>query len=191
MKKTILSSLLAIAAAAPIASYAVNGTITFQGNVTGQTCVINGGTPSFTVLMDTVPTSALARDGEPADIKNNSIKFTLTGCTQNGATPAANGAVRVRFEGGSTVNPVTKRLINTTGAAFATNVEVGLINTDYSDIQIGGDQTAGNPYVPITGDAASGNGTATLFYGTKYVATSGPAGKGKVTTTVQYSLDFQ
>jgi len=194
MKKIILSSLLAIAAA-PAISQAANGTITFNGNVTGQTCNIsgNGGSKDFTVTLDSVPTSALAADGQTANVRNDTIRFVLTGCTGNGATPAANGAVRVRFEGGSTVSPTTHRLINTVGANFAQRVEIGLINSDFSDIQIGGAQTAGNPYIPITGDtsATPSTGTATVVYGTKYVATGGAASRGQVVTTVQYSLDFQ
>ncbi|MFJ9452758.1 MULTISPECIES: fimbrial protein [unclassified Herbaspirillum] len=194
MKKIILSSLLVIAAA-PVLSQAADGTITFNGNVTGQTCSIsgNGGTKDFTVKLDSAPTSALAGKGQTAVVRNDTIRFVLTGCTNNGATPAANGAVRVRFDGGPTVNPTTHRLINTTGANFATNVEIGLINSDFSDINIGGDQnTGGNPYIPITGDtsATPSTGTATVVYGTKYVAT-GIATRGQVVTTVQYSLDFQ
>lgn len=195
MKKTIISSLLAIAAAAPIASYAADGTITFNGMVTGQTCTItgNGMGKDFAVTLDNVPTSALATDGQPANVRNDTITFVLTNCANNGATPAANGAVRVRFEGGPTVDPVTHRLINTTGANFAQRVQVGLINSDFSDIQIGGAQTTGNPYKAITGDtsATPSTGTATVVYGTKYVATGGAATKGQVRTTVQYSLDFQ
>lgn len=188
MKKIILSSLLVIAAA-PAISQAADGTITFNGNITGQTCVINNGAKDFTVNMQTVPTSALAADGQVADVVSDSIKITLTGCTQNGATPAANGAVRARFEAGPNVDSVTRRLRNASGTA--TNVQVGLINSNGSDIAVGAaDQSAGNPYVSITG-ATAGTGTATLVYGHKYVATGGAARAGTVVTSVQYSLDFQ
>lgn len=186
MKKTILSSLLAVAAAAPIASQAANGTITFNGTVTAQTCAINGGTPDFTIPLGNVPTSALASDGQIAGAVNNSIIMNLTGCTQNGATPAANGAVRARFEAGPTVDAVTRRLIN---GGTATRVQVG-VTRGGGDIAIGAaDQSANNAFVPIVG--AANSGTATITYGHKLVATGGAATAGTVQTSVQYSLDFQ
>jgi len=187
MKKIILSSLLAVAAA-PIASQAANGTITFVGSVTPQTCTINGGSPDFTVNMPKVPTSALSAAGQVAGQQLDSIKIILTNCSQNGAAPAANGAVRAFFEGGSTVDITTHRLKNATGTA--TNVQVGLVNSDGTDIAVGSAAGAQNTaYVPLVG--AAGAAGATLVYGSKYVATGGAATAGTVLTTVQYSLDFQ
>jgi major type 1 subunit fimbrin (pilin) len=186
MKKIILSSLLAVAAAAPIASQAANGTITFNGAVTAQTCTINGGTPDFTVNMPKVPTSALAAAGQTAGAVPDSIRIVLTNCSQNGATPAANGAVRAFFEGGPTVDIATRRLKNATGTA--TNVQVGVINSDGTDVAVGA-ASQNTQYVPLVG--AAGAASATLLYGSKYVATGGAATAGTVITTVQYSLDFQ
>ncbi|WP_016836372.1 fimbrial protein [Herbaspirillum lusitanum] len=184
MKKIILSSLLAVAAA-PAVSQAADGTITFNGTITAQTCTINGGTPSFAVNMPRVPTTALAAAGQTAGVVNDSIRITLTGCSQNGASPAANGAVRAFFEGGPTVDATTRRLRNSTGTA--TNVQVGLINQDGTDVAVGA-ASQNTQYVPLAG--AAGSGAATLVYGSKYVAT-GAATAGTVITSVQYSLDFQ
>jgi len=180
MKKTIISSLLAIAAAAPIASYAVDGTITFTGQITGQTCTINGGTGDVTVTMPKVSTSALNAAGQKAGTDLQSIRLNLTACTP------ASGAVRAFFEGGSTVNLTTHHLRNATGAGRATLVEVAVLNTDGSEVTLGAGAGAQNvAYVPI-----SAAGTANLVYGSQYVAT-GVATQGTVSTTVQYSLDFQ
>ena len=180
MKKIILSSLLAVAAAAPIASQAADGTITFNGNITSQTCTINGGTGDVTVTMPKISTSALNGAGQKAGTDLQSIKLNLTACSP------ATGAVRAFFEGGSTVNLTTHHLKNATGAGRATLVEVAVLNTDGSDVILGAGFGAQNvAYVPI-----SAAGTAQLVYGSQYVAT-GVATQGTVNTTVQYSLDFQ
>lgn len=197
MKKIVLSSLLAIAAV-PVISQAATGTITFTGNVTAQTCQVTGNTSAasdFTITMPNVSTSLLARDGQVASSNNNGIMLKLTGCSRK--TASSDGAVRARFESGTNVDAATKRLKNT---GTATNVQVGLVNPDGSDIQIGtSDQSAGNPWVNITGGSYNtatpavdqNTGTATLQYGYKYVATGGAAGAGTVVSTVQYSIDFQ
>lgn len=177
MKKTILSSLLAIAAVAPIASQAADGTITFNGTITGQTCTINGSTPNFTVNMPKVPTTALAASGQTAGAVADSIKINLTGCN-----PSSGGA-RAFFESGPTVDATTRRLKNATGAGNATNVQVGVTNPDGSDVAIGA-AAQNTTFVPIT------SGAATLVYGSKYVATAA-ATAGAVNTSVQYSIEYQ
>jgi len=180
MKKIILSSLLTVAAAAPIASQAADGTITFNGNITGQTCVINGGSGDIAVTMPKVSTSALNAAGQKAGTDLQSIKINLTACSP------ATGAVRAFFEGGPTVNLSTHHLKNATGAGRSTNVEVAVLNTDGSDVILGAGANAQNTqYVTI-----SAAGAATLVYGSQYVATAA-ATAGSVNTTVQYSLDFQ
>ncbi len=179
MKKTILSSLLLVVAVAPIAAQAADGTITFNGNITGQTCTINGNTPNFTVTMPTVSTSALSSAGQQAGIVTDSIKINLTNCN-----PASGGA-RAFFESGPTVDAATRRLTNATGAGFATNVQVGVINSDGTDVAVGAAAGAQNTqFVPVT------SGAATLVYGSKYVATAA-ATAGRVNTSVQYSIEYQ
>lgn len=188
MKKIFLSSLLAMAAV-PVISQAASGTITLNGAIGGQTCTVNGNgsnASDFTVPMGNASSALLDTSGKVANAANDTIKLSLTNCSQNGATTPENGAVRARFEAGPTVDPVTHRLIN---SGTATNIQVALINTDGTDIAIGtGDQAGGNAFVPIVGNANAG--TATLQYGHKFVAT-GPVVPGTIVTSVQYSLDFQ
>jgi len=187
MKKTIISSLLAIAAAAPIASYAVDGTITFNGSVTGSTCVINGGgagAGDFTVTMAPVPTSALASAGQTAGNNPAAIRIALTSCNP------ASGNVRAFFEGGATVDPVTHALRNnaasTPTAPAATNVQIRLFDK-ISGTDLNLDAVRGSQFASSV--AISSAGAATLEYGTKYLAT-GAATAGPVRSTIQYTLDF-
>src|ERR1700709_2746003 len=105
MTKSILASLLTIAALAPAAAFASDGTIPFNGAVTAQTCTINGGVPSFTKTLPQVSQTTLNADGKVAGATNFNI--ALTACT-----PASGGA-RVFFESGANVDTTTGRLKNT------------------------------------------------------------------------------
>jgi len=177
MKKIVLSSLLAIAAAAPIASQAADGTITFNGSVIAQTCTINGGTPNLTVALPRVAASNFTAVGSTVGASNSSIKISLTAC------PAALTAARAFFENGATVNSTTRRLIN---SGTATNLEVGLTTPQGVDIAVGAAAGAQNTAsVPIV------SGAADLVYGTKYVSTATTVGAGTVVTNVAYTIDYQ
>lgn len=192
MKKILLSALLAMAAAPVISQAAteVNGNVSMNGSLLPQTCIVsgNGGGADFTVNTGDVSVSELngREAGTVIRTVTNSIQIRLTGCSQNGVIPGANGAVRARFDGTSYLN----RYLFNTGTARGINVS--LINADGSDIAIGAtDQSAGNPYVPITGDI--GAGSTTLVYGHKYVRNfrdDTPA-PGTIRSTVQYTIEFQ
>jgi len=166
------------AASLPTASYAADGTITFTGLITSQTCTIsgNGGGKNFTVTLPTVSTSALAAAGATAG--RTPFNIALTNCTPN------SGNVSTYFEPGATVDTTTGQLLNASGTA--TNVEIGLLNTDSSVITLGAAQASQNSKV-----VALASGAATLKYFAQYVATGGAATAGTVNTTTLYSIVYQ
>lgn len=185
MKKIFLSSLLAMAAV-PVISQAASGTIGFSGSIGEQTCVVNGNGEGsdFVAPLGSALSARLTESGSTERVTNDTIKLTLTQCTQN--TARQNGAVRARFEAGTTVDPTTHRLIN---SGTATNIQVALLNADGSEIAIGASgSSGGGPFVTISGNANAG--AASLQYGHKFVAT-GPVTPGSVNTSVQYSLEFE
>lgn len=176
MKKTVLVSMLSLAALVPVLAQAADGTVNFNGEVVGQTCVINGGTPNLSVTLPKVSTSALATAGATAGTSPNVI-FNLTACSA--------GNVRAFFEAGPNVDQTTGRLKIATGSGQATNVQIGLLNTDGTKVTMGAASGAqGTTYVPISG------GAATLTYMSQYVATAA-ATSGKTTTSVTYSIEYQ
>ena len=80
MNRKLLSVLILAGTAmgAQVAS-AADGTITFNGDITAQTCTIDGagsGANDFLVTLPTVSTSALAADGVSAGRKTFSIALT-------------------------------------------------------------------------------------------------------------------
>jgi major type 1 subunit fimbrin (pilin) len=188
VRTKILAASLVFAAASP-AAFASDGTITINGRLSTQTCTIsgNGGGTNFTVTLPTLGASALGANGTPSGRTPFTIR--LTGCTPN------TGNVGVFFEPGATVDTVTGRLNNTStgipatettpAIAAATNVQVGLLNADMSNITLGVTAAAQAPQ-----QVALAAGAATLQYYAQYVATGGAATAGDVTTTVTYSVVY-
>lgn len=156
-----------------------DGTITITGTVVGQTCKVNGnsfGTPdAITVALPTVLTSNLAAAGTTAGQKQFSIN--ITGCD------AALSTVQTYFSG-SNIDSATGNLSNT---GTAGNVQVQLLNSDSSTIDLSGaDATAQNSEVANL----DGSGNATLQYTAQYIANGGAASAGDVNTSVQFTMVY-
>lgn len=180
MNKQTLS--FALAAAVSVVAFAssvqaADGTIDFTGSVNGQTCTINGGGAgkNFTVALPAVSTSSLAAVGQWAGRTQFSIK--LTDCVPE------SGLVSTRFESGPTVNLGSGSLVVDAGGAK--NVEIGLLNSDYSKIKVGAPEAEQNSQ-----QVSMAAGTATLNYFAQYEAT-GLAEPGAANTRVQYTMIYQ
>ncbi|TXG13235.1 type 1 fimbrial protein [Burkholderia territorii] len=157
---------------------AEDGVANFQGMVEGATCKINGeegNQGSFTVKVGTLPLSAFRNVGEIATKRRYTI--TLTDCTP------PSGRVSVYFEPGPTINQNTGQLINT---GTAQNIELSLLNSDFSKINLAAARGAQNSQQVNIVD-----GSATLVYWGGYVATSLPVIAGTFNTSVTYILDFE
>ena len=161
MNRKLLSVLIlaSTAMAAQVAS-AADGTVTFNGDVTAQTCVINGngsGANDFLVTLPTVSASALGADGVAAG-RSAVFNISLTNCTPN------SGNVHTYFEPGVTTDSGTGNLILDAGGAD--NVQIRLLNgDDFSPIKAGfADASQNSKSVAIT------SGAAVLPYAAEYVA---------------------
>ncbi|AZC23999.1 MULTISPECIES: fimbrial protein [Pseudomonas] len=161
------------------AAFCADGRITFTGNVTAQTCKINGngsGSNDFTVTLPTVSSSALASTGQTAG--RTPFSIALSDCTPK------SGNVHSYFEPGSTVNTATGNLVLNSGGA--SNVEIGVLNNDLTAIKIGAaDASQNSKSVGI-----DGSGSATLPFYAQYVAT-GTATAGAASSSVMYTLVYQ
>ncbi|MCA8435268.1 fimbrial protein [Burkholderia seminalis] len=157
-------------------AFAADGTITFNGQITAQTCTINGngtGSSNFTVTLPTVSTSSLSSAGKTAG--RTPFEISLTNCTPN------SGNVHVYFEPGPTTDLSTGYLSGT----GVTNLELGLLNGDFSQINAGyADANQNSKAVAIN------SGSANLQYYVQYVAVNGASGTGNVTTSVMYTLAY-
>jgi major type 1 subunit fimbrin (pilin) len=190
MKKTFITAALlaafGVAAAAPLAATAADGTINITGTVTSGTCKVTSGTgtpPTITVALPSVQASALTASGQVA--ARTAFNIAVTGCG-SGVTKAT-----TYFEPGPTVDTATGNLLNATGTGAATNVEVQLLNGN------GGTQTAFSPVVLGAAQASENSstytlasGAATLNYYAQYYAT-GAATAGTVNSSVQFTMIYQ
>lgn len=175
---TLAATTLGLAALLSGTAQAADGTITINGEITAQTCQIsgNGGGVDFIVTLPTVSTSALPTAGATAG--RTPFNVALTNCSPN------SGNVAVYFEPSATVDGTTGHLQNTASGG-AENVQVGLLNSDHSDINLGSGEAAQNMQF-----VALDNGAATLSYFAQYVATNA-ATAGSVTTRSMYSIVYQ
>lgn len=174
MKKTILAGLITAAAISPLLANAADGTITFKGEVTANTCTvkINDGAATNTVTLPTVTTGQLAAAGDTA--APTEVRIGLSSCS------TAVSSARAFFEAGPNVTAATNNLKNN---GTATNVEVQLLTPANSAIKIGDTSQRSAAGVTLA------DGAAVMKYSAQYYAT-GASKAGTVDTSVTYSIDY-
>jgi major type 1 subunit fimbrin (pilin) len=173
MKNNILAALIAVAVTSPLMANASDGTITFKGTVTANTCVIkiNDGSASNTVTLASVNAAMLNASGKTA--VPTDVRIGLSACTD--VTSA-----RAFFETGPNVTTDTKNLKNN---GTAQNVEIQLLNPASTAIAIGDTAQRSAAGITLT------DGAAVLAYKAQYYAT-GAATAGTVDTSVTYAIDY-
>jgi len=159
-------------------SYASDGTITINGQLSSATCTVklNNGSSSGTVTLPSVSTTTLPTSGSVAGATN--FALNLSGCT-------AGKTINAYFEAGPTVDTVTGNLLNGTTAGNATNVEVQLLTDASTPISVGSSAQATSKNIVTSGTVTSG----ILNYAAQYYAT-GVTTAGPVSTSVTYSLTY-
>ncbi|WP_454741320.1 fimbrial protein [Cupriavidus necator] len=159
------------------AAHAADGTITFNGSITAQSCAINGngtGSKSFAVTLPTV--SARTLNGPGATAGRTALTIALSNCTPN------TGIVHTHFEAGPTTDLNTGNLILDPDGAD--NVQIGLRTADLSPIKAGFADSAQNSHLVLLT-----NGAATLSYYAEYVATD-VAGTGAANSSMIYTIAY-
>ena len=171
---------MALAAASTSALAVSQGTVTFNGLLTAETCEIEANSVNRQVQLPQVATATLNNAGEAG-----STRFELS--VENCPTGISN--VAAHFEAIGTTGSVdlaTGNLTNqSTDAAAATNVQVRLYNPDGTVLPVGSTGSS----VPIDRPTPTSNGTATMYYAGGYY-TSGGATEGPVYAQVRYTLAY-
>lgn len=178
MKTHLLVLALAIAPAFAFAQSA--NTIKFQGEVTDQTCsvTINGNASTPTVLLPTVPTSALSAAGDTAGLTSFSIG--VSGCT-----PMATAqSIKTVFVG----NQVTSAG-NLGNTGTATNVALQLLDPATPSASFNLGNSAGYAATGLTLGASETS--ASYDYAVRYITETGHATPGSVLGSVQYAVSYQ
>ncbi|WP_454767052.1 fimbrial protein [Cupriavidus campinensis] len=161
---------------ASIANAASQGQVTFNGELTNDTCAIKAGDDNKVITLGKIPTNALTASGRTA----GSQMFTI------GVDNCPTGTTTVTAHWETTnMNPDTGNARNqATGTGAATNVDVQLLDRDgTTPLRLGSRGVA---------VAVSGTGTtrgATLNYGGQYYAT-GATTAGTVTAVARFTLAY-
>ncbi|MDR3427335.1 MULTISPECIES: fimbrial protein [Silvimonas] len=160
-----------IAAAAP-----TSGTITFNGALVADTCVVDAGAGnSFAVTLPSVQTTAFTGVGNAQG--TTPFTIALTGCSVG---------VPVRaFFSGANINGTTGNLTN---LGVATGVEVQMLNSTNAVINLAGADATAQGDTLLTTDAT---GAATLGYSAQYLSTAAAPTAGSVTSNVNYEIVYQ
>jgi len=173
MKKILLASSLIVLGMS--SAFAADGTITINGLVTDNTCVVT--TPEggdLTVTLPTVSQTSLATAGTTAG--RTPFTLGLSNCE-------VGDVVGTYFEPGATVDFATGLLNN---AGDAKNVKVQLVGANNSPIRVLAGPQTNSQFVSV----ANADGSADLNYYAEYYAT-GAAEAGTVNTSVQYTIIYQ
>lgn len=178
MKKlNILGLAISAALCVPMAAMASDGTITFTGELTDQTCTINGGAgKDFNVALPKVSVANLAAAGKTAGATNFSINVTACSASVLGYTAYFEATPNVNLADGKLINPTTA------GAKF---VEIELLNqANMTAINLAkGTGLQGVTPGTFTNPAGTSNFIA------RYYAT-GVSTSGMVNSSITYSLVY-
>jgi major type 1 subunit fimbrin (pilin) len=200
IKRAMLAAGIATAMALPLSSQASDGTITFLGAVTSNTCTVsvNGAGNTTNVTLPTVSMSALTNVAPRTTAAGTFFKMAVSGCT---ATPVNDyGAagppttVQIYFEAGPNVDEATGGLINT--AVGGSNVEVNLYNATSATVvgpQVMPGTSTGQPSTQLLATLATTTGTQWFYagYSTAALAALTVGSAGAVSTSITYSLIYQ
>lgn len=200
MNKTLLCAALAavcgFVALAPRPAMAVDGTITFNGEITDTTCTITGGGSAtgmgnITVTLPTVSVAALQNAGSTAG--DSPFQLILGGganCTngktaslwvETSQTPALDSATGALRNTGGSAAEVEVRVVNPANNQ-PINLSINNVVTNGASVVSGSNQPAAT---------ISGN-TATLNYLAQYLnpTTAGAVTAGTVSTYLTYSMQY-
>lgn len=174
MKKVQLGlAIIGLGLASSTVFAAPDGTVTVTGKIVDQTCTVGGTSGDYTVVLPTVAKSSLAT----VATTNGDTKFTinLTAC------PVGNVGV---YYDNTNPNTNTAGRLNNTGSA--TNVNIQLLNSAKTIIDLSKDRTGQNI---VTSNVATANGSASLDFYARYYAT-GATTAGNVSTTATYYVVY-
>jgi major type 1 subunit fimbrin (pilin) len=196
IKRAMIAAGITTAIGLPLTGQASDGTITFTGAVTANTCTVsvNASGANATVALPTVSTAALTNAATKTTAAGTFFNMAVSACT---ATPladiggAAPTTVAIYFEAGPNVDEVTGGLINTVAGS---NVEVNLYNASAASIVGTQIKPGTQTNQPLT-QAIGAGGTQWFYAGYSTTGTNGLAGAaataGAVNTSITYSLIYQ
>lgn len=152
---------------------APDGTVTITGKVVDQTCTLGGTNGNYTVVLPTVGKSTLATSGTTT----GDTKFTIN------LTSCPTGNIAVYYDNTNANINTAGRLNNAATSNAATNVNVELLNSAKTPINLTKDRGTQGAL------AVASTGSANIDFFARYYAT-GAATAGDVSTTATYYVVY-
>ena len=189
MKKLTLAASLVLGFGLVANANAVDGSVTFSGQIVDQTCTVANNNKDLTVKLPTVQSSSLATANSTAG--ETPFTISLSGCK----TKTTSGISKVKaffLPHATNVDENTHNLMNIEQNSPATHVQVQLLNKDLTEIKVGENITAQNVNGTEINDTGKHDGavTADLKYFARYYATN-TVTAGKVTSKVEYNIVYE
>ena len=179
MKKLSFITVAFLGALNTVSAFASSdNTISFQGEVTDQTCslTVNGNDSAPIILLPTVAATSLAASADVAGA--TTFEMGITGCT----SATSSTTISTVFVG----NLVDSTNAGTLGnSGTAENVNIQLLDSSGTAIDLSSTYTASGDLTLASGDTA-----ATSTYTAQYYAT-GAATAGTVAASLQYAISYQ
>jgi len=179
MRHPSLILLAACGLAASVVQAQTPTTITFEGEVTDQTCKINiNGQDATTVILPTVKQADLAIAGTTAG--KTDFSLDVTGCKP--VTDPGTQKISVKFHGTSLTQSGGN--LKNTATNGATDVAVQLLDgTTAIDLSSG-------IFTKELGELSGTTTSLSKTFAAQYISESDTVGTGKVTAVVEYSLAY-
>ncbi|MEG0859901.1 MAG: fimbrial protein [Pseudomonas sp.] len=179
--KSRLLAVMIAAGSTPFAMAAGDGTITFNGLINSETCVVkvNGGSANAAVVLPTVAAKTLGTVGQTAGLTQFTMELTDCGDVSKKAYAF--------FEAGSTVDPRSGNLKNATGTAKGVQLQLVDVSSTKPDNSIKVGQESQR--TATTQIATTTEGKGTLPYGVQYFA-EGAITAGTVISSVTYTIAY-
>ncbi|OFC63220.1 fimbrial protein [Candidatus Erwinia dacicola] len=162
-------------------------TVTFQGEVTAQTCSISiNSTTNAIVMMPTIPLSALYTASTTTTAVGNSEGLTPFTISVTGCISSASALTMYPEFLGTSVDTTTFALGNTATTDAATGVGIALYSDATGTSQIDLNGVTRGAAMTLAANATSASAT----YSAKYMATSTTTTAGKVIGVAQYTINY-
>ncbi|HCN8311174.1 fimbrial protein [Escherichia coli] len=174
MKKTMLSVCFMVTASMAGNVQASDGTIHFTGNITDQTCTVDGASQALEVPMGNIGASALA-GGAGTVASPTRFTLVLTGC------PDTVTSATIKFDGDTENTVAGSGILKLDSDSTATGV--GIVISDNAGTPIAM-HTDSPDYTLTTGDND-------LLFTARYIATGDTVTTGSANATSQFTINYK
>lgn len=177
MKKKIIAAALVASAVMSASAMAADGSVTFNGSITDETCEVTGGSDALTVDMGVAGSNSF--DGKGSTSLAKPFVIQLTNCPA--AWTATPKDVRVNFDGD--IDNGDSGVLKLDSASDAKNVGIQIKDANNAVVNMQEDSST----YTLTG----GSTVNKLRFTARYIATADTVGAGTANAVTQFSINYK